>query len=307
MRRARTAAGLLLDRVDSWRRRDAPSDRVLLTQGSVGTVSPDDRASQEFDREWVLSACGRTAEIEGRSYPYVLLPGTGDTLCIHYSAFFGEWGDRREHRAQFAGWFHRLRMFWPFASHHFLFLCDTYGADRNGTYYKGEAGDFFVERAMDEIQAGVAAELGIEPGSTVTLGSSMGATAALRFALRRGYAGAVAVSPHIDLDISALRQGRLRHVAAIVGRDDVDAEELRSVTREVARLAATVRPLPRLVIQSMLDDDGVHDEQVVPLIETWRAGGGQVRTDFHPTGGHTSDNATPEFFSGAIGFCLGLG
>lgn len=307
MRRARNAAGLLLDRVDTWRRRGAPSDRDLLRQGSVQTIWPEDRALRAFDREWVLSACGRTAEIEGRCYPYVLLPGTGDTLCVHYSAFFGEWGDRREHRAQFAGWFHRLRMFWPLASHHFLFLCDTHGADHNGTYYKGEEGDFFVERAMDEIQAGIAAELGIKPSSTVTLGSSMGATAALRFALRHGYSGAVAVSPHIALDISALRQGRLRHVAAIFGRDDVDAEELRPVTREIARLAEHVRPLPRLVIQSMLDDAGVHDEQVLPLVEAWLAGGGAVLTDFHATGGHTSDNATPDFFLSAIEFCLGVG
>lgn len=307
MQRARTAAALILDRVDEWRHRSNPRDEDLLEEPAGPELNAADRQSSSFDREWVLSTCGRTAEIEGRSYPYVLLPGSGDTLCIHYSAFFGEWGNRREYRAQFAGWFHRLRMFWPFADHHFLFLCDTYGADRNGTYYKGEADDFFVERAMAEIQSRVAAELGIEPAKTVTLGSSMGATAALRFALRLGYSGAIAVSPHIDLDVSALRQGRLRHVAAIVGRDDVDAEELRPVTREVARLAATVRPLPRLMIQSMLDDDGVHDEQVVPLIETWRAGGGQVRTDFHATGGHTSDNATPEFFSDAIGFCLGLG
>ena len=240
MRRARTAAGLLLDRVDSWRRRDAPSDRDLVRQGSVGTVNPDDRASRPFDRERGADRVRQHRHDRGPKLSVCAAAGHRRHLCIHYSAFFGEWGDRRQHRAQFAGWFHRLRMFWPFASHHFLFLCDTYGADRNGTYYKGEAGDFFVERAMDEIQAGVAAELGIEPGGTVTLGSSMGATAALRFALRRGYAGAVAVSPHIDLDISALRQGRLRHVAAIVGRDDVDAEELRPVTREVARLAATV-------------------------------------------------------------------
>lgn len=307
MKRTRSAAGLLLDRVDAWRHRGGRSDADLLGQGSVRTMTPEDRISRPFDRDAVLTACGHTATIEDRSYPYVLLPGTGETLCIHYSAFFGEWGDRRQTRAQFAGWFHRLRMFWPLARHHFLFLCDTYGADCNGTYYKGEAGDFFVERAMEEIQSRVAADLGIDPARTVTLGSSMGATAALRFALRLRYSGAVAVSPHIDLDISALRQGRLRHVAAIVGRDDVEAEELRPVTREIARLVANVRPLPRLVIQSMLDDAGVHEEQVVPLIEAWRAGGGEVRTDFHPTGGHTSDNATQEFFSGAIDFCLGLG
>lgn len=305
MRRARSAAGLLLDRVDSWRHRGGPSDADLVGQDPARTITPGDRTSRPFDRDAVLTACGRTATIEGRSYPYVLLPGTGRTLCIHYSAFFGEWGDRRQHRAQFAGWFHRLRMFWPLAAHHFLFLCDTYGADRNGSYYKGENGDFFVERAMDNIQSNVAESLGIGPERTVTVGSSMGATAALRFALRLGYRGVVAVSPHIDLDISAVRQGRVRHVAAIVGREDVEADDLRPVTREIAHLVTAAKPLPRLVIQSMLDDAGVHEEQVLPLIKTWKSGGGSLLTDFRRTGGHTSDYATRDFFSGAIDFCLG--
>ena len=262
------------------------------------------RRRRPFDRETVLRDFGHVTSIEGRRYPYVLLPGSAGTLCVHYSAFFGEWGNRRLQRAQFVGWFHRLRMFWPLADHHFLFLCDTFGADANGTYYKGTDGDFYVERAMDRIQEEVVEHLEIEPENVVGLGSSMGATAALRFALRHGYAGAVAVSPHIDLDISALRQGRLRHVAAIMGREDVDAADLRPVTREIAQLVADVRPLPRLVIQSMLDDDGVHNEQVLPLLEGWRAGGGEVRTDFHPSGGHTSEYATPEFFAEAIAWCL---
>jgi len=133
----------------------------------------------------------------------------------------------------------------------------------------------------------------------------MGATAALRFALRHGYAGAVGVAPHIDLDTSALRQGRLRHVAAIVGRDDVDAAELRPITREIAALVASTRPLPRLVIQSMLDDHGVHGEQVVPLIEAWKRGGGDVLADFHPHGGHTSEYASADFFADSIRWCLG--
>jgi hypothetical protein len=305
MKRARTAAELLLDRLDGWRHRRDGADVDLVSESSGQSVSAEDRLSLPFDRESVLRACGHSASIEGRSYPYVLLPGSGRTLCIHYSAFFGEWGDRRQMRAQFKGWFHRLRMFWPFADHHFLFLCDTYGADSNGTYYKGEKGDFFVERAMHAIQADVSARLDLEPAQTVTLGSSMGATAALRFALRCGYAGAVAVSPHIDLDTSALRQGRQRHVAAVVGRDDVDAPEMRPVTREIAGLVSSTRPLPRLVIQSMLDDHGVHEEQVVPLVESWEQGGGDVLTDFHLHGGHTSEYASADFFATSIRWCLG--
>lgn len=296
-----------LNRLDSWRRRGDRQDADLLDLARPTTLSVADRLNSSFEREAVLAAFGRRVVIEGRTYPYVLLPGYGSTLCIHYSAFFGEWGDRRQYRAQFQGWFHRLRMFWPLAEHHFLFLCDTFGADGNGTYYKGEDGDFFVERAMDQIQRQVGSQLAVDDTHTVTLGSSMGATAALRFALRHGYHGAVAISPHIDLDISASRQGRARHVAAVVGRDDLDAPDVRPVMREVAELAKSVPVLPNLAIQSMEDDHGVHDEQVLPLIATWRRRGGRVLTDFHQAGGHTSDYATVECFQQAISWCLGLG
>jgi pimeloyl-ACP methyl ester carboxylesterase len=296
---------LVLNRVDAWRHHGEQRDAELLDLATSATLTAADRAGSAFQRQAALRAFGHKAVIEGRTYPYVVLPGRGSTLCIHYSAFFGEWGDRRQYRAQFQGWFHRLRMFWPLAEHHFLFLCDTFGADANGTYYKGENGDYFVERAMDLIQRQVGDQLGIGAAHTVTLGSSMGATAALRSALRHGYAGAVAVSPHIDLDISALTQGRLRHVSAIVGREDIDASDLRPVMREVAQLAARVPVLPSLVIQSMKDDHGVHAEQVLPLVATWETRGGRVLTDFHPTGGHTSDYATAEFFERAIAWCLG--
>ncbi len=303
MSKIATAAQLALNRVDAWWHRRDRRDAELLDLPRSGALTVADRAAP-FDREGVLGSFGRKVVVEGRTYPYVLLPGSGSSLCIHYSAFFGEWGDRRENRAHFQGWFHRLRMFWPLAEHHFLFLCDTFGADSNGTYYKGESGDFFVERAIEQIERQVADELGIDAAQTVTLGSSMGATAALRFALRHGYAGTVAVSPHIDLDVSALTQGRLRHVSAMLGREDVDAPDLRRVTREVAELAASAPVLPSLVIQSMQDDHGVHEEQVLPLVSTWEKRGGRVRTDFHPTGGHTSDYATAEFFADAISWCL---
>ena len=39
-------------------------------------------------------------------------------------------------------------------------------------------------------------------------------------------------------------------------------------------------------------DAGVHQEQVLPLMETWQARGGAVVLDERPTGGHTSDYAT---------------
>jgi pimeloyl-ACP methyl ester carboxylesterase len=263
-----------------------------------------DRGVAPFVRDEVMAAYARSARIEGRDYTYVLYPGTGTTLGIHFSAFFGEWGERRENRPQFQGHFHRMRMFWPLQEHSFLFLCDTFGADRNGTYYKGEANDFFVERAMEQIIASVRDELAMPAPATVAMGSSMGATAAVRFALRHGYAGAIGVSPHLDLDLAARFQGRRRHVAAIVGREDVEAEELFPVTREIRALAGDVAPAPRIVLQSMRDDHGVHAEQVLPFVALWRDRGGTVDLDERPAGGHTSEYATAEWFADRIAWCL---
>jgi len=256
-------------------------------------------------RDRVLAQYGHELEIEGRRYTYVLYPGTGGALAVHFSAFFGEWGERRAYRAQYSGHFHRLRMFWPLVEHSFLFVCDTFGADRNGTYYKGENGDFFVERAIGEILDRTHDRLGIPADRTVTLGSSMGATGALRFALERGYAGAIAVSPHIDLDLSALHQGRQRHVAAIVGRDDVQSPELFSVTREIRALAESVPTTTRIVLQSMCDDHGVYEEQVLPFVAQWRERGGHVLLDERAVGGHTSEYAPREWFAAQLDWCLG--
>lgn len=295
VRTVRRATGLGADLVDRVRER-----RNARRWSGAGHRDAALRLKVPFARDEALSAFGHETEIEGRRYTYVLYPGSGDTLCVHYSAFFGEWGDRHEHRAQFQGHFHRLRMFWPLARHHFLFLCDTFGADANGTYYKGESADFFVERAVEQIRRDVAGELGIGPERTVLLGSSMGATAAVRFALRDGLAGAIGVSPHLDLDLSAVHQGRRRHVAAALGREDVESPDLFPVTREIRDLVATVPPTPRIVLQSMADDRGVHAEQVLPFVEAYRARGGWVELDEHPVGGHTSEYATADWFAERI-------
>lgn len=304
----RTIPRLVAGYVDRWdarlaRRRDSQA-RTLVAPGATALPDPSERMHTDFDRSLVADRYQRGVDLEGRLYNYVLYPGTGDALCVHFSAFFGEWGDKRAWRPQFQGYFHRLRMFWPLTAYNFLFVCDTFGPDRNGTYYKGEDGDFFVERAMDRIIHDVRSELGVDAGRTVTAGSSMGATAALRFALRHSFGGAIAVTPHIDLDLSARYQGRTRHVAGIVGRDDLDAPDLAPVMREVRQLADHAPIVPRIVIQSMRDDLGVHEEQVVPFAETWTRRGGALSLDIHDEGGHTSEYATPAFFERSLEWCL---
>jgi len=55
------------------------------------------------------------------------------------------------------------------------------------------------------------------------IGSSMGATAALKFGLLLQSKGIVAGSPHIDLDICAKLQGRERHVAWVLDFGDTQS------------------------------------------------------------------------------------
>ncbi len=233
---------------------------------------------------------------QGRPFEFVHIPHEGATdLVIHFSAFFGAWGNARPYRDQFQGYFHRMKMLGRDERHNWLFLCDSYGPFDNGTYYTGRAGDFFVERSMVSIIERIMQRQGVGPERAITIGSSMGATAAIKFALLLDLRGAVGIVPHIDLDLCAAYQNRMKEVSWIVPDGDATAEHNRPFTRQISHLASTRppdRPLPRLFVQSCIDDVGVHHEQVIPLLERWRDHGGEATLDARPTGGHTSDWAT---------------
>lgn len=240
----------------------------------------------------------------GRGFGFVHVPHAGATdLVVHFSAFFGAWGNAKPYRDQFQGYFHRLKMLGSDPGHNWLFLCDAYGAFDNGTYYTGERGDLFVERAMTRIIDRHLDDHGYRGRPLVTVGSSMGATAALKFGLDLDADGIVAICPHIDLDVCAARQDRMAEVAWICPDGDALAEHNHPITRQIrARLTARRdRPLPRLYVQSCEDDVGVHDEQVIPLVQRWRGAGGEAVTDFRPVGGHTSDHATRAVLLDAVG------
>src|SRR4051812_28021692 len=241
---------------------------------------------------------------EGRRFNYVPVRHGAPDLAIHFSAFFGEWGNAKPYRDTFQGYYHRLKMLGGSTEHDWLFMCDQYGADENGTYYTGEKGDFFVERATLDIMERTMQEWGHPPDRTVLLGSSMGATAALKFGLMLGVRGIVVVSPHIDLDISAARQDRERHVAFIVPDGDTQSVDNYRYTRQIRNLldahdSAAAGPLPGLFMQVCKDDAGVYEEQVLPLVDEWRGRGGKARVGPPPAGGPPRDRATQPFLARA--------
>lgn len=245
---------------------------------------------------FVVPAVQTYTDDRDRTFGYVLVRHPGSRgLAVHFSAFFGRWGNARPYRDTFQGYFHRLKMLGSSPSHDWLFLCDAHGAFDNGSYYLGPAGDHFVERATTAIIDQAMTTTGVSPQEVVMLGSSMGGTAALRFGIAYGVKGIAAICPHIDLDTSALRQNRMAEVAWTLADGDVQAPHNQGVTRAIRRSVndrSRTTPLPRLFVQSCRDDLGVHDEQVRPLVEEWRARGGDAVLDERPSGGHTSDYAT---------------
>jgi hypothetical protein len=233
---------------------------------------------------------------QGREFHYIFVDHGNDQLGVHFSAFFGDWGDHPKYRQTFGGYFHRLKILSSDTSLDWLFLCDAYGADDNGTYYIGKYNDQFVELAVLEILKIIGFGSRYSADQSVMIGSSMGATAALKFGLLLQSKGIVAISPHIDLDICAKLQGRERHVAWILDFGDTQSPVNYPLTRQVRGLLhgniLNNLVVPNLFIQSCRDDQGVHFEQVVPLVQDWEKTSSKVWFDDRRSGGHTSEFAT---------------
>ena len=73
------------------RRRAGGAESLVPPRVATAGSAPE-RSARPFERETVGARYQHGVEIEDRLYNYVLYPGTGDALCVHFSAFFGEWG-----------------------------------------------------------------------------------------------------------------------------------------------------------------------------------------------------------------------
>jgi len=94
------AARLCRGRLPARRRgQRVPGARVAVTVDAPST------------REYWASQVREHHDAEGRIFRYVAVKHPGARgLVVHFSAFFGEWGDAPQHRKIFQGHFHRLRM-----------------------------------------------------------------------------------------------------------------------------------------------------------------------------------------------------
>lgn len=230
----------------------------------------------------------------GHAFSYIHIDNGTQRLGVHFSAFFGERGEHPKYRTTFGGYFHRLKMLSQDQSRDWLFLCDPYGLESNGTYYVGSVGDPFVEQAMRQIIETVGVGSRYAVGNVITIGSSMGSTGAIKFGIEFGVKGIVAIAPHVDLDVCARLTGRYEHVRWILNGADPYDHEFYPTTRRIRDLIHHNAELPDLFVQSSINDPGVYKEQVLPLIIDWRRNGGQATLDRRLSGGHTSRFATQE-------------
>lgn len=230
---------------------------------------------------------------ESRTFHYLVIKRRNTKkVVVHFTAFFGDWGDRKEYKENYQGYFHRLKMLGQEEEFSSIFICDQYGVTKNGTYYLGEKGDLFVERAVSDILEREFQENNFSFSNAIMIGSSMGATAALKFGLKFNVKAIVAICPHIDLDICAKMQGREPHVAFVCPDGDPYSVENYIYTRQIrTQLDMHDRSnfLPVLYLHSSKDDHGVHYEQVLPLVKSWKEKGGLCYFDERAKGGHTSE------------------
>lgn len=177
---------------------------------------------------------------------------------------------------------------------------DQFGFTEDGTYYGGRAGDLYVEDAVGEFVAKVIAERRQKNPDVrfVMMGSSMGAFAAIKFAIMNRVP-ALGWSPHLDIEIAMRYCGRgpwVRH--CLEGADE------RSIQEYVHRMKRVIEDhkgeLPKLILQAAKDDPFVYPEQIVPFVDLYEAGGGIVQLDLREFGGHSSIHAPDPYLLAAI-------
>lgn len=234
----------------------------------------------------------------GAQVPHVVRSNSREVVVFWFSAFTR--GPHLGRLLKVTPGFHGFRFSSVHDQFDWVLLRDQFGYTQDGTYYGGRAGDLFVESAVNEFVSGIIAERRrLNPDVRfVMIGSSMGAFAAIKFAVLNRVP-AFGWSPHLDVEIAMNSCGRgpwVRHCIEGGSPDEVE-EYLHRMERV---LVSHSGQLPDLILQAAKDDPFVYPEQVVPFVDRYRSGGGQVQLDLRESGGHSSTHAPDEYVIAAI-------
>lgn len=197
--------------------------------------------------------------------------------------------------------FHGFRAASSFEDYSFTLIRDDSGLTGDGTYYFGKANNPFIEDAIVELITYLQNEIQQSAPETrfIGVGSSMGAYAATKFGILTSFSSVLAMVPHFDISAAVKYCGRKQWVDWAC--DDASPEE---IERYLQRLQSVVSEcagqLPRLFVQSSIDDVGVHTEQVLPFVALYAEKGGNVDCDFRTNGGHSMVNASNQFIRATL-------
>ena len=80
-----------------------------------------------------------------------------------------------------------------------LYILDNFGSDNRGSYYLGEKGNFFIDRAVTQLIEKICIDNKIKKEDVITAGTSKGGFAALYFSLKNDYGASIVGEPQILL------------------------------------------------------------------------------------------------------------
>ena len=146
---------------------------------------------------------------------------------------------------------------------HRLYVMDDLGA--RGCYYLGAGGDYFVERSVAALIAHVAGELGLDASKVVTGGTSKGATAAVYYAVKHGYAAAIVGAPQSYIATYLTRQSQARDVAELIA-GDLSEQSLAALDRLLFETVRASPHRPELTFYTS-EKDLHYARHLVPLLE----------------------------------------
>ncbi|QGQ48166.1 hypothetical protein [Metabacillus sediminilitoris] len=143
----------------------------------------------EFNAARVLSRYERTARIDNKEVKYVLYPSKSDKMLVCFTTL----GPHI---------YERIRMFWEENEEwdiNFLFISDNNGKQKGGLYYLGYKDDYFVERQTIQLIELISELQNVK--EIYTIGSSMGGYAAIYYAIKLNFQGAISVVPQANEEL----------------------------------------------------------------------------------------------------------
>ncbi|MGB0670279.1 MAG: hypothetical protein ACPGNT_02185 [Rhodospirillales bacterium] len=172
---------------------------------------------------------------------------------------------------------------------------DTFGFQRQGSWFWGEKGDNATERLIQGLIAQVQAE---KPGLPwFATGGSMGGFGALYHGIKHGASGLYVVCPQVDIAAKITEYGR----ADLFNPYGYLQGEAESDIPDLLALAGASPDLPPLfLIQNQFDHVNPFAEHAQKLVDIYNAKRGWLGLRVHPSIGHGGDGRQEEaemFFS----------